>query len=123
MARTQLAILDDNTNVGRKQAEIKGPIQGEKRFKIACSKQTKNWVAEEIKEPKSYDYVEGMMQDVILCKEEKKFKHKPKKQIKCITPTPEPAKHDLMSKRLIHRAMFTRAPIEKTKPSDQKIIY
>ena len=46
VARTQLAILDHNANVGRKQAEIKkGASQGEKRYKIACGKQRKNWVA------------------------------------------------------------------------------
>ena len=43
VARTQLAILDHNANVGRKQAEIKkGSSQGEKRFKIVCGKQRKN---------------------------------------------------------------------------------
>jgi hypothetical protein len=39
----------------------KGSKQGEKRFKIVCGKQRKNWVAKEIKTPKSYSYVEGMI--------------------------------------------------------------
>jgi hypothetical protein len=79
VARTQLAVLDHNANVNRTQAEVKkGSKQGEKRFKIVCGKQRKNWVAKEIKTPKSYSYVEGMMNDVILCKKGKKFKYKPK---------------------------------------------
>ena len=37
VARTQLAILDHNANVGRKLAEIKKEAsQGEKRYKINC---------------------------------------------------------------------------------------
>ena len=104
VARTQLAILDHNANVGRKQAEIKkGASQGEKRYKIACGKQRKNWVAKEIKEPKTYQHVEGMMQDVILCKQGKKFEYKPKKQAKCIAPTPKPPKQDVIDKWLSHR--------------------
>jgi hypothetical protein len=62
VARTQLAVLDHNANVNRTQAEVKkGSKQGEKRFKIVCGKQRKNWVAKEIKTPKSYSYVEGMI--------------------------------------------------------------
>ena len=69
VALTQLAVFDHNANVNRTQAEVKkGSKQGEKRFKIVCGKQRKNWVAKEIKTPKSYSYVEGMMNDVILCK-------------------------------------------------------
>ena len=78
VARTQLAILDHNANVGRKQVEIKGSSQGEKRFKIVWGKQRKNWVAKEIKVPKTYRHVEGMMQDVILCEQGKKFTYKPR---------------------------------------------
>ena len=44
VARTQLA-----ANVNRTQAEVKkGSKQDEKRFKIVCGKQRKNWVAKEI---------------------------------------------------------------------------
>ena len=103
VARTQLAILDYNANVGRKQAEImKGSSQGEKH-KIACDKQTKSWVAKEIREPKTYQHVEGMMQDVILCKQGKKFEYKPKKRTKCIAPTPKPPKQDVIDAWQSHR--------------------
>ena len=104
VARTQLVVLDHNANVSRSQAEVKkGSNQGEKRFKIVCSKQRKNWVAKEIKVPKSYSYVEGMMNDVILCKKGKKIKYKPKIQAKCIAPTPKPPKQDIIEKRLSNK--------------------
>jgi hypothetical protein len=101
VARTQLAVLDHNANVNRTQAEVKkGSKQGEKRFKIVCGKQRKNWLAKEIKTPKFYSYVEGMMNDVILCKKGKQFKYKPKIQAKCIAPTPKPPKQDVIEKRI-----------------------
>ena len=78
VARTQLAILDHNANVNKSQAEVKqGDNQGEKRYKVVCGKQRKNWVAKKVKAPKSNTYVEGMMNDVILYKKGKKFKYKP----------------------------------------------
>ena len=84
VARTQLAILDHNANVGREQAEIKkGSNQGEKRFKIVCGKQRKNWVAKEIKVPKTYTHVKGMMQDVILCHQGKKLRAKKTSKMHC----------------------------------------
>ena len=101
VARTQLGILDHNANVGRKQAEIKkGASHGEKRYKIACGKQRKNWVAKEIKESK--DLSTCSRDDAgfcfILCKQGKKFEYKPKKQAKCIAPTPKPPKQDVIDK-------------------------
>lgn len=99
VARTQLAVMDHNANVNRSQAEVKkGESKGDKRFKVVCSKQRKNWVPKEIKSPKSNDYVQGMMKDVILCKKGKKFKYKPKHQAKCIAPTPRPPKQDVIEK-------------------------
>ena len=81
VARTQLAILNHNTNANRSQAEVKqGVNKGEKRFKLVCSKQRKNWVAKEIKTPKSTAYVEGMMERVLQCKKGKKLKKYPAKQ-------------------------------------------
>ena len=80
----------------------KGQVR-EKRYKIVCGKQRKNWVAKEIKESKTYQHVQGMMQDVISCKQGKKFKYKPKKPAKCIAPTPKPPKQDVIDKWLSHR--------------------
>ncbi|XP_028414363.1 uncharacterized protein LOC114537519 [Dendronephthya gigantea] len=98
IARTQLAVLDHNANVDRSQAEVmKGQSKGEKRYKVVCGKQRKNWVAKEIKTPKSYSHVMGMMNDVILYKEgKKKIKYKPTTQAKCIAPTPKPPKQDVI---------------------------
>ena len=98
VARTQLAILDHNTNVNRSQAEVKrGVNKGEKRFKLVCAKQRKNWVAKEIKTPKSTAYVEEMMEHVLLNKKGKKLKkYKPAKQAKCIAPTPKPSKQEVI---------------------------
>ena len=96
VARTQLAILDHNANVNRSQAEVKqGVNNGEKRFKLVCAKQRKNWVAKEIKTPKSTVYVEGMMERVLQCKKGKDLKkYNPAKQAQCIAPTPKPSKQE-----------------------------
>lgn len=99
VARTQLAILDHNANTTRSQAEVKkGACQGEKRYKLLCAKQRKNWVVKEIKTAKSYSYIEGMMDDVILCQEGKKFPYKPTQQAKHIASTPKPCKQDIIVK-------------------------
>ena len=99
VARTQLAILDHNANTNRSQAEVKkGPCQGEKRYKLLCAKQRKNWVVKEVKTPKVYGYIEDMMDDVILCQEGKKFPYKPTQQAKHIAPTPKPCKQDIIEK-------------------------
>ena len=52
----------------------KGLKQGDERFKIVCGKQRKNWVAKVIKIQKSHNYVEDLMNGVILCKKGKEFK-------------------------------------------------
>jgi hypothetical protein len=104
VARTQLAVLDHNANVDRTQAKAsKGPNEGEQRYKIACGKQRKNWVAKEIKTPKIYSHIEGMMNDVIRSQEGKKFKYKPKKQAKNIAPLPRPPKQDVIDKLHTYR--------------------
>ena len=55
VAQTQLAIPDHNHNVDRGQAIVKcGPNKGEKRFKISCPKQRKNWAAKAIRDTKSH---------------------------------------------------------------------
>ena len=70
--------------------------KGEKRFKLVCSKQRKNWVAKEIKTPKSH-CLEGLIEHVLQCKKGKKLKkYKPPKQAKCIAPTPKPSKQEVI---------------------------
>ena len=72
-ARVQLAILDHNNNVGRKQAVVKKERKGsrklgEKKWKFVSSKLNQEWVAKPIKEPKSYAFVDAIMNDVITKK-------------------------------------------------------
>ena len=99
LARTQLAILDHNNNVNRKQAVVQnGSRQGEKRYKVVCSKQCKNWVAKENKEQKSYHYIKTMMNDVLLTKQGHNFDYQPVMQAKCIAPIPRPPKEDVIQR-------------------------
>ena len=99
LARTQLAILDHNNNVNRKQAVVQnGSRQGEKRYKVVCSKQCKNWVAKENKEQKSYHYIKTMMNDVLLTKQGHNFDYQPVIQAKCIAPIPRPPKEDVIQR-------------------------
>lgn len=73
-ARVKVAVIDHNSNVGRQQAVItserKGSgKKGEKQWKIVSSKLSKNWVAKETKEAKSYDFVKTLLTEVIKRKE------------------------------------------------------
>ena len=55
VALTQLALVDHNSNVHRKQAVMqKAKKKGEKRYNVICAKQRNNWVVKPMKEPKSY---------------------------------------------------------------------
>ncbi|XP_057297107.1 uncharacterized protein LOC130626005 [Hydractinia symbiolongicarpus] len=73
-ARVKLAILDHNNNVGRKQAVVKCARKGsqkvgEKKWKFVSSKLNKEWVAKPVKEPKSFSFVDAIMNDIIERKE------------------------------------------------------
>lgn len=98
VARTQLAVMDHNHNVNREQAVLKkGANQGEKRFNVVCPKQRKNWVAKPIREPKSYEYVKSMMQDVLVkVRQNVNYDYKPTVQAKCIAPIPKPPKQEII---------------------------
>ena len=60
-ARTQLAAIDNNRNVGRVQATT---AQGCPRFKSQFSCHKAQYVAKKIYIPKNYDYINNMMQQV-----------------------------------------------------------
>jgi len=69
-ARVKLAVLDHNCNVGRKQSVIKRKIKigaeiGEKKWKFQCSRLSKDWVAKEVKVPKSYQFSNNLMLEVM----------------------------------------------------------
>ncbi|XP_072017744.1 LOW QUALITY PROTEIN: uncharacterized protein [Amphiura filiformis] len=70
VARSRLAAMDHNFNVGRKQAVVKKQTAksapaGEKRFQLVHAKQNKKWVAKPIFEEKSYRHVDDLMKEVL----------------------------------------------------------
>ena len=66
VARTQLAALDNNVNTGRKQARIKeGERAGEARYKLCFPKANKRWVVKPINEKKSFQYLSGLLSEVV----------------------------------------------------------
>ena len=73
-ARAQLAVLDHNTNVGRKQAiRKKGTQAGQLRYKQVFTKRRKTWVVKPLKEPKSYAFVDQLVKMVVRAKAAKKI--------------------------------------------------
>ena len=60
--RTQLTALDNNYNVGRKQARRK---DGVLRYSTVHPKQKKEWVARKIYEKKKYGYLEDILQECV----------------------------------------------------------
>ena len=72
-ARIKLAAIDFNVNVKRKQAVVQkqrsgSGIVGEKKWKIQIAKQSKEWVAKEVKTPKSYSFVTDLLKEVLSMK-------------------------------------------------------
>ena len=66
VARTQLAALDNNANTDRKQARIKeGEREGEARYKLCFPKANKRWVVKPISEKKSFQYLSGLLSEVV----------------------------------------------------------
>ena len=62
-ARTQLAALDHNHNVGHKQAKRK---DGQLRFTKAFAKQKGDWISRKIYDKKRYGYLEDLFADCFL---------------------------------------------------------
>ncbi|XP_071952529.1 uncharacterized protein [Antedon mediterranea] len=61
--RTQLAVIDHNANVGRKQAQT---IAGDLRYKMVCPKRGDgSWSAKKIYEAKKYDYVVDLVEKTL----------------------------------------------------------
>lgn len=58
IARTQLAILDHNTNVNRNQAK---DANGNLRYRVVFPKRTKDWIAKPIREEKSHTWREEIL--------------------------------------------------------------
>ena len=101
-ARTQLAILDHNHNVGRDQAQTK---EGTMKFKFVSPKGSRGWVAKPQYEAKSYQFLHNLMADLLT------FKRglievpplPPKPPALNNAPTPRPSKEMLIEG---HRSRF-----------------
>ena len=108
MARAQLTALDHNANCGRQPAIVQsGPRAGQARYEVSFPKAQKQWVAEPIKEKKSYEHVMVLMDTVADACEtgevdlEPEARHLPKN----ISGTAPPSKQELVCK---HRCRFNR---------------
>ena len=106
IARTALAALDNNHNVGRQQATTQA---GDLRYKVVYPKGRKDWVAKPITEVKSYDYIAAMLTKVVEARHNDMTipteELKPSSQLPPnIADVPQPPKQDVISK---HRTRFS----------------
>ena len=101
-ARTQLAILDHNRNVGRPQAQTK---EGALKHKFVCPKGTGRWVAKPQYEHKSYQFVNDLMATLVSFKrsDTEVPPLPPKPAARNIAPNARPPKADLLA---THRSRF-----------------
>lgn len=106
MARHQLAILDNNKNVDRKQARTKS---GEKKFKYQSSKVTKQWSAKPVPEKKDMSHLRQIINEV--CEVRRSCKILPTPDLpqlpSNIAPTPMPSKEKLRNLRSRFAKKFT----------------
>ncbi len=104
-ARTMLAVLDNNHNVGRAKATIKsGPHKGEERFDVVHPKGRKGWVAKPIFEKKCFDYVDDLSADVVkLCAAGGGDQMPVREQAANIAPEEKPDKEEIVQR---HHSRF-----------------
>ncbi|XP_068759638.1 uncharacterized protein [Montipora capricornis] len=108
VARTQLAALDNNANTGRKQARIKeGERAGEACYKLCFTKASKQWVVKPISEKKSFQYLSGLLSEVVKPVElgNAVAPPMPVRLPKNIAPKPTPIMADAIKQ---HRSRFNR---------------
>ncbi|KAJ8333729.1 hypothetical protein SKAU_G00410480 [Synaphobranchus kaupii] len=72
-ARTQLTILDHNSNIGRPQAVTEA---GTMRYSIAFPKQTKDWVAKKLYVPTTQAFRKHLVELVLERRQDKTVKYK-----------------------------------------------
>ena len=104
VCRTQLAAIDHNYHLGRKQATTHS---GEKRYNVVypkTSSHSKNWVAKTIKQRKEYPYRADMMKDVVAMRMLGLSKSNP--QLPPVKPNTAPiekvSKCDVVEKTTLH---------------------
>lgn len=93
-ARTQLTVLDHNSNLDRKQATTK---TNELREKVQFSKVTKQWIVRKVMEKKSNSFVQEILQEIPIVKSgvienNENIEDAPK----TISTTPRPEKKDIV---------------------------
>ncbi|XP_063049438.1 uncharacterized protein LOC134445044 isoform X2 [Engraulis encrasicolus] len=105
VARTQLAILDNNYNVGREQATTS---EGTPRFSVVFPKRTKDWVAKKIYQPTSQNFTHHLVERVLQRREDPTPKEMPRvQQPKTIATKEKPPKEDVIRK---HQSRFPHNP-------------
>ena len=106
VARTALAALDKNHNIGRQHARTQ---TGEIRYKVAYPKGRKDWVAKPITEDKLYHYIAEMGTRVVALQcsytsEPSNHKFTSSQIPANIAPVPCPPKQEVITK---HRSRFS----------------
>ena len=96
LARTQLAILDHNNNCERSQATT---ADGQLRFNIKFTKQSKSWIAKPIAQHKNNNWAIDLMNSVILVKTKVMLATNPDipELPKNIATLPQPPKDELIT--------------------------
>ncbi|XP_063062373.1 uncharacterized protein LOC134455281 [Engraulis encrasicolus] len=67
LARTQLAVMDHNANIGKEQAKTK---EGQPRFACAYSKASRQWTARPVYERGEQPFRKNMMEDTLRMRDE-----------------------------------------------------
>ena len=103
-ARTQLAVMDHNSNLSRKQALTKN---NEPRSKVNFSKVTTNWAPKKVLEPKSRMYITEIVDEISKLKvSPTEINDKLEEIPKNIATTPNPGKEKVLA---LHKSRFTKS--------------
>jgi hypothetical protein len=66
IARTKLAAMDNNYNVGRKQARVQQGLRaGEDRYRLVFPKAKKHWVVKAVYVEKDYSWRQDLIKNVL----------------------------------------------------------
>ncbi|XP_076128018.1 uncharacterized protein LOC143109247 [Alosa pseudoharengus] len=101
-ARTELAIMDYNVNVGRQHKTLEGKPQ----YKYMYTKTTQQWVAKPVYEATSQLFRHDLMEGVLKMREERSLEPlprpppRPRRLLSNIAPVPRPDPSELVAQRL-----------------------
>ncbi|XP_063077476.1 uncharacterized protein LOC134467554 [Engraulis encrasicolus] len=104
VARTKLAVMDNNFNVGREQAVT---AEGAPRFSQEFKKHSKDWIVRKIYEPTSQAFTTALIEDVLERREKKEASEDQThfKRPQNIASKPKPPKEDAIKK---HQSRFQK---------------